>query len=220
MEILKRMVALLTLTAMVASPAHYLFADQYVHVPGDYLRAPGEYGRSPGDYANTPSEYVRTPGEYGRSPGDYADFPVEENRASNNEDNRPYTNYETPKSGSSPSSYTNVPNETTSEYNQTPNQNANTNGNVNASAPAMSPGEHVPHIPASSECFNEFNAASGEYISPSAQYVSTTGGCGYEECRGIPYLIPLITFSAIAIAVIIVVALQQSSGSSGHSDNR
>lgn len=44
------------------------------------------------------------------------------------------------------------------------------------------------------------------------QYVSTTGGYGYEQCRLAPYIVPLVVLSAIAIAVIVVVALQNSSG--------
>lgn len=45
-----------------------------------------------------------------------------------------------------------------------------------------------------------------------AEYVSTTGGYGYEQCRLAPYVAPLIVLSVIAIAVIVVVALQNSGG--------
>lgn len=48
------------------------------------------------------------------------------------------------------------------------------------------------------------------------EYVSTTGGYGYEQCRLAPYVVPLVVLSAIALAVIIVVAVQNSGGGGGH----
>jgi hypothetical protein len=51
----------------------------------------------------------------------------------------------------------------------------------------------------------------------SAEYVSTTSGYGYEQCRLAPYVTPLIVLSVIAVAVIVVVALQNSHG--GHNNH-
>lgn len=47
-------------------------------------------------------------------------------------------------------------------------------------------------------------------------YCTDAGGCGYQECRTVPCLSPVIALSAIALAAIIAVALQKSKGSSDH----
>lgn len=46
-----------------------------------------------------------------------------------------------------------------------------------------------------------------------AKYFSTdVGGCGYQECRQCPVLAPAIALSALALAAILVVGLQNTHG--------
>lgn len=54
------------------------------------------------------------------------------------------------------------------------------------------------------------------------RYASTTGGCGYNECRTAPCLAPAIALGTIALIAIIAVAVSNSgsgSGSHSHSHN-
>ncbi|CCB87315.1 MULTISPECIES: hypothetical protein [Parachlamydia] len=48
------------------------------------------------------------------------------------------------------------------------------------------------------------------------EYVTDTGGYGYEESRRVPQIGPAIALGAMALAAIIAVAIQNSSHSHGH----
>lgn len=245
MKTLRKIVCFLTVTALTASPLHQLSAEVSVQVPGEHNRAPGQYGRSPGDYASSKSEYVRAPGEYGRSPGDYT--PADKQGPSVGFGQGIQTsNYgSTPESSNGgsqtpPNGYYNYPH----ELNEIPCNEENNAQYMNSeefSPYAMEqnmqnqsqgqympygqePGAQAPNNQGANACFDGNNNnrnpngnVDPRYAQPKPQYVSTTGGCGYNECRQIPYLLPLVTFSAIALTVIIVVALTKSSG--GHSSH-
>ncbi|MCE5317516.1 MAG: hypothetical protein LLG04_09195 [Parachlamydia sp.] len=43
------------------------------------------------------------------------------------------------------------------------------------------------------------------------EYMTETGGCGYQECRRVPSLAPAIALGTIAIIAIVAVAVQNSS---------
>lgn len=43
------------------------------------------------------------------------------------------------------------------------------------------------------------------------EYMTDTGGCGYQECRRCPSLAPAIALGTIAVIAVIAVAVQNSS---------
>lgn len=50
-------------------------------------------------------------------------------------------------------------------------------------------------------------------------YSSSTGGCGYVECRRAPCITPAVALGTIALVAIIAVAVQNSSGNAhAHND--
>jgi hypothetical protein len=68
------------------------------------------------------------------------------------------------------------------------------------------------------KCFNKIvalaafvamMAASSHQLS-AQEYVTDTGGCGYQECRRVPSLAPAIALGTIAIIAIVAVAVQNS----------
>lgn len=48
-------------------------------------------------------------------------------------------------------------------------------------------------------------------------YSSSTGGCGYVECRRAPCITPAVALGTIALVAIIAVAVQNSQGRGAHS---
>jgi hypothetical protein len=50
-------------------------------------------------------------------------------------------------------------------------------------------------------------------------YSTSTGGCGYMECRRAPCITPAVALGTIALVAIIAVAVQNSSGRAGHAHN-
>lgn len=52
-------------------------------------------------------------------------------------------------------------------------------------------------------------AASAHNLS-AQEYMTDTGGCGYQECRRVPSLAPAIALGTIAIIAIVAVCVQNS----------
>lgn len=225
----------------VRAPGEYgRSPGDYADAPSEYIRTPGEYGRSPADYADpTTNAPLPSSGQYPQAPyGYHSRLPNGQYAQPQGEYVRSPTNYANPNAPVPPGQYPQPQNSQTpyGQYPQTPyeqysqapyGQYPPQQGNADAQKYMLAPGEHVPYLPHPSESFcpnGEYVNASGEYVNLSgeysvmpAQYISTTGGCGYEECRAAPNLIALMVFSAVGLAVIIAVALAKSSGSSSHS---
>ena len=53
-------------------------------------------------------------------------------------------------------------------------------------------------------------------LNAQACYSSSTGGCGYVECRRAPCITPAVALGTIALVAIIAVAVQNSGGVSSH----
>jgi hypothetical protein len=218
---------------------------EHNRAPGEYGRSPGDYAHSKSEYMRTPGEYGRSPGDYSpvdkKSPSlgfghgvqtsNYGSSPENSNAGTptppngyNAYNNNPHELNEIPCDEQSNFQYSNP--EGLDPYAAEQYMQGQGQGEC-VPFPQEAPGAYDPYNQGPNECFGgDSNAGNPNgngnanvdprYAQPKPQYVSTTGGCGYNECRQIPYLLPLIVFSAVALTVIIVVALSKSSGHSSH----
>lgn len=53
-----------------------------------------------------------------------------------------------------------------------------------------------------------------------AEYVTDTGGCGYQQCRKCPSIAPAVALGTIALVAIVAVALQNQSNGHAHAHSK